>query len=239
MMRLRLFLATYMHMLQHAFNAAFASPLRALATGVIIATCALIIFNLDDSQNTQAEGDLARALDVSRFFKERSDTLEQDLTQERLRRRIAEQTVTALSENIREQDEAILDNQQQLAFYRQLLEERGRSDVQTVIRSFEIFPEFRDNYYQLSAVLVRGTGIDEPFAGKLGLTLFLRDQNGASYDLTPIFEPAALDVSFRYYHEVQAVFSVPDGSDILNGQLALHDDNGSVVASKILTDIAP
>lgn len=207
---------------------------------MILAVCFLIIYNLGETgADTDNPGYLKRALEVTRYFEDRSRTLQQNLESEQLRRKIAEQTITALSENIREQDEQILDQQQQLAFYRQLLEERGRTEVDTVIRSFEIVPDYRENFYQLSAVLVRGTGISEPFEGKLDLTLFLRDASGVSFDHAPTFEPAALDVKFRYYHEIQAVFFIPAGTDILNGQLVLYDDQDNPLASQILADLAP
>ena len=189
-----------------------------------------------DGAGTQAGDEIDRAVNLAHHFEEENRELKLANEYERRLRRVAQQTITALSEQVRQQDERILNQEQQIAFYRQLLEERGRPEDEIVIRSFDIVPDFRENHYQLLAVLVRGGSDSEPFEGSLDLALSLRNSAGQEFEHRPQFDIGVMDTSFRYYHEVNAVFPIPTGTEILNGQLALFREDGELMASRILVD---
>ena len=217
------------------------SRTRQVATLVAALMLIFIWVNVGDG-DTASDADqegLQRAINLAHFFEIENQKLKKQYETEARYRKVAEQTITALSEQIRLQDEQILNQEQQIAFFRQLLEERGSPGDEIVIRTFEIVPDFRENHHQLLAVLVRGGPDGEAFKGKLDLALSLRKTNGEEFEHRPQFDIGALNAEFRYYHEVQTTFSIPQETEILNGQLALFREDGELMASRILVDQLP
>ena len=233
-----LFFATCRVWLNNIVHAALGTRVRQVFTLLAAVLIVFIWVNIgaDEEALDISEAELDQAINLSHYFEKQNRKLKQDIETELRLRRVAQQTITALSENIRQQDETILNLQQQLAFYRQLLVERDRPADEIVIRSFEIIPDFREYSYQLLAVLVRGGAGSEPFRGRLDLALSLRNTNGEEFEHRPVFEIGALDTEFRYYHEIEAVFAIPPDTEILNGQLALFSEDGELMSSSILVD---
>lgn len=229
------FIVTCRAMISNIWDAACGTRMRQMTSFLVLGFVGLIIYGIEgDDPSLINVSKLNTAIEISRFFETENRTLAIELENEQRRRRLAEQTINALASNVKEQDEIILDQNQQIAFLRQLLDERGRTSTDTAIRTFDIEPDYRASYFQLSAVLVRSGTDKEPFAGRLDLALSLIDANGVTFEHRPIFNPGALDLSFRYYHELQAVFPIPTGSEITNAQLVLLDKEGQVVVSRTL-----
>lgn len=226
--------------LVHMFEVTLGTRMRQLGTLLAAMMVAFVWVNLGDEPevSTEEQAEMQRAINLAHFFEAENRTLKIEYENERRLREVSDRTITALSELIREQDEEILNQEQQLAFYRQLLEERGNPEDEIRIRTFEIVPDFRENHYQLLAVLVRG-GAGESFSGMLDLALSLRDSGGAEFEHRPVFDLGALDTEFLYYLEFQAGFSIPPGTEILNGQLALFREDGELMVSRILADEVP
>lgn len=237
----RSLLAACKRWLFHMAEVTMGSRLRQAGTLVAALVVVFIWVNLGDggTQEATESEELQRAINLAHHFEEENRRLKKETETEQRLRRVAERTITALSEQIRDQDEQILNQEQQLAFYRQLLEERGNPEDDIRIRSFEIVPDFRENHHQLLAVLVRGGAEGEAFKGRLDLALSLRNANGEEFEHRPLFDLGALETEFRYYHEVQTGFSIPQGTEILNGQLALFREDGVLMASRILVDQVP
>lgn len=184
-----------------------------------------------------ASAELARALELARGYEEANSELRRELEAERRLRRVANQTTAALAAQIRALDEQIVDNEQRIAFYRQLLAERG-SDVSAVaIRSFEIVPDYREYSHQLVVVLSQPAD-NENFVGSLDLVLSLRSAERGEFEFRPAFAAGLLQVNFRYYIEFKEIFQLPPGAEIVNGQLVLRDAADEVVTSQILREQA-
>lgn len=178
---------------------------------------------------------LDRALELAREYERENRELQRALEAEQRLRRVANQTTAALAAQIRELDEAILDSEQRLAFYRQLLEERGGAAGDIAIRTFEILPDYREDSHQLVVVLSQ-PGDSDSFTGELDLVLSLRDEQRGEFEFRPAFAPGLRQVNFRYYIEYRESFIVPAGAEIVNGQLVLRDAEGAVVSSRILRE---
>lgn len=229
------FLITCKSILGDVWDAAAGNLTRQLTSLFLLALVGTIIYNIEgDEADKISVTQLQTALKVTKFFEIENRGLSQELDDERRQRQLAEQTITALAENIKEQDGLILDQKQQISFYRQLLEERGRNESDATIRTFDIVPDFRDDYQQLSAVIVRNGADNKPFKGRIDLALSLVDANGGTFEHRPIFEDGILEIEFRYYHEAQAVFPIPKGTEILNAQLVMFDKQGDPVVSRTL-----
>ncbi|MBF2735567.1 MAG: hypothetical protein ISN26_05770 [Betaproteobacteria bacterium AqS2] len=190
-----------------------------------------------EAAGADADAELARALELARDYEAANSELRRELEAERRLRRVANQTTAALAAQIRALDEQILDNEQRIAFYRQLLAERG-SDVSAVaIRSFEIVPDYREDHHQLVVVLSQPAD-NENFVGSLDLVLSLRSAERGEFELRPAFAAGLLQVNFRYYIEFKEIFQLPPGAEIVNGQLVLRDAANEVVTSQILREQA-
>ena len=150
---------------------------------------------------------------------------------------VANQTTAALAAQIRALDEQILDNEQRIAFYRQLLAERGSDASAVAIRSFEIVPDYREDSHQLVVVLSQPAD-SESFVGSLDLVLSLRSAERGEFEFRPAFAAGLLQVNFRYYIEFKEIFQLPPGAEIVNGQLVLRDAENEVVTSQILREQA-
>ena len=240
MLRLKLLFSGYLRWIDRLLQATFGTRMRTVAT--VTAVVAVIFFlnrSAPDPEQQEVDAqELGRAIDLAHYFEQENRRLLRELEDERRLHRIAEQTSTALSNQLSEQDEKILGYEQRLAFLRQLLEERDSDLDEIAIRNFEIVPDFRENSYQLLAVLNRSGSDSEEFSGQLNLALSLRRDNGEVIELRPVFDAGALEVKMRYYVEIRAVFNIPPGSEILNGQLVLFDDEGNSQASRLLRDQA-
>lgn len=239
MLRLKLLLGGYLRWFDQLLAATFGTRLRSVITVSVIFAVIFLLNNRPAPDAAQQEIDaqeLKRAINLAHYFEQENRRLLREVEDERRLRRISDQTTAALSEQLRQQDEDILGYEQRLAFLRQLLEERDSSQDQIDIRSFEIVPDYRENSYQLLAVLNRSGSDSAEFAGSLDLALSLRRANGEEIELKPVFELGALEVKMRYYVEVRSVFNIPPGTEILNGQLALFDAEGNLEASRLLYD---
>ena len=234
----RVLLSIGRYWLGNIVEAVIGTRMRQIGSLIAILVIVFVWVNIGDDTLTGEPGpeELQRAINLAHHFENENRGLKQESETEQRLRRVADQTITALSEQIKEQDEQILNQEQQLAFYRQLLEERGNPEDEIQIRTFEIVPDYRENHYQLLAVLVRGGAEIDTFEGMLELALSLRNSNGDEFEHRPLFDIGSLDTEFRYYHEVQAVFPIPQGTEILNGQLALFRGDGELMASRILVD---
>lgn len=231
------FLFTCKTIVSNIWDAAAGTRTRQFASLVVLGFLGILIYGVEgDDPGLVEVAKLNTAIEISQFFEGENRNLAAELETEKRRRRLAEQTIHALAANVKEQDEIILEQNQQITFLRQLLDERGRTSTDMAIRTFDIEPDFRASHFQLSAVLVRSGTDKDPFTGRLDLALSLIDANGVTFEHRPLFNPGALDVTFRYYHEARAVFPIPTGAEITNAQLVLLDGEGEVIVSRTLHD---
>ncbi len=224
--------ASLAYSIRQATSLFFGSPLRALVSaGSIAAVVGYAYGTRSVGSDEQLRTELEISLYAASYVERTARDLQGNRESERSRRRIAEKTAAALASDIRGRDAELLDANQKLAFYEQLLAERGEASADVSIRSFTIEPDFRESSYRANTVLARGGTIDTPFAGRLDLKLSITDAEGNERVYTPVVAEADLLIEFRYYLEKEIVFRIPVGHEIANAQLLLSDSGGAVLAA--------
>ena len=222
--------------LDRIFLVFFGSLKRASVSGVVLFILYIVLVP-SQPDNAQLQENLAVTTNLVIQFEQEIRELREELQTEKQLRNIAEQTTSALAQQVSQQDSQLLDNKQQLAFLRQLIQERDTRDNYAIeFRSFDISPDFREDSYQIQAVLNRGGSDRELFNGKLELNLSLRSSDGRDFEYSPVITSGSLDIEFRYYTEIDLGFDIPPGAEVLNGQLILRNENNDIVASIILHD---
>ncbi|MCY4324441.1 MAG: hypothetical protein OXC81_00210 [Betaproteobacteria bacterium] len=224
--------------LRHASYLFFGSRLRAALSAAALGLAAGYIAGHEPGSGDQAQvqNELAASVTAAKYFEKKARQLQLDLEGERSRRRIAEHTATALASDIRTRDREFLETKQQLAFYEQLLAERGQGSDEVSVRNFTIDPDIHEASYRANVVLARSGNIKEPFVGRLQFNLVITDAQAAERDYSPAAEEEDVTVQFRYYLEKQVPFRIPIGHEIVNAQLLVLDsENRTIVAVPLFT----
>ena len=168
-----------------------------------------------------------------------SGTFESQLATERRWRTLGEKTMTALTRQVRELNEDLLEQERQLSFFRQLLDEREGGESPVEIRSLVIVPDFRENYHRLESVLVHADRQSGNFRGRYELVVSLSGTGAQRVLRVPDPDSPASSIEFRFYHEINHSFSVPAGTEIKNAELLVYDRTGELMATQLLVDRAP
>ena len=216
---------------RHAFHLFFGSRLRAALSAAAISLAAGYLAGNGSGDESGLRSELAASVNAAKYFEKKVRELQLDLEGERSRRRIAERTATALASDIRSRDREFLETKQQLAFYEQLLSERGQGSDEVSVRNFTIDPDIHESSYRAHIVLARSGNINEPFIGRLQFNLVITDANAAERDYSPAAKEEDLKVELRYYLEKQVPFRIPIGHEIVNAQLLVLDsENRTMLA---------
>ena len=222
--------------LRFAFYLFFGSRLRTALSAAAVGLAAGYLASGGGDNESGLRTELAASVNAAKYFEKKVRELQLDLEGERSRRRIAEHTATALASDIRSRDREFLETKQQLAFYEQLLAERGQGSDEVSVRSFTIDPDIHEASYRANVVLARSGNISDPFVGRLQFNLVIADADAAERDYSPAAEEDDLQVQFRYYLEKQVPFRIPVGHEIVNAQLLVLDsENRTIVAVPLFT----
>ena len=226
-------------LLRHGFHLFFGSRLRAALSAAAIGLAAGYLAGGGDSgsgDESKLRNELAASVNAAKYFERKARELQLDIEGERSRRRIAEHTATALAGDIRSRDREFLDTKQQLAFYQQLLAERGQESDEVSVRSFTIDPDIHESSYRANVVLARSGSISDPFIGRMQFNLVITDADADERDYSPAAEEDDLKVEFRYHLEKQVPFRIPVGTEIVNAQLLVLDsENNPILAVPLFT----
>jgi hypothetical protein len=155
------------------------------------------------------------------------------------RERLNTEALREFAAEIERRNLQILEREKELAFYRRVLGERGGGGAAAAVRSFEINPDFRPNFYRANAALARGGSRRKNFVGSFELLVNVRAKNGKESELRlpPDGDENALD--FRLYYEIDLGFSIPPGAEITNARLIIRDAKGAIADSRALVEEEP
>lgn len=186
-------------------------------------------------QGTRDSADrLRQSANLVRVLEAENRALKKSLQTERLRRNLSEKNLRALRERMGAISDTLVENEKQIAFFKQLFKERDAVDTEVVVRSLAINPDYREDGYTLEAVLIRGAADStENFSGSYELAVNIERGGETSIARYPSPDRSSR-VDFRFYHEINESFLVPAGAQILNARLSIRDDAGRLVVSQIL-----
>lgn len=200
----------------------------ALAAGIVVGRGSV------DDQARVSAAQARQSANLIRVLEAENRALKRNLQLERMRRNLSEKNLGALRGRMGRISDTLVENEKQIAFFKQLFKERDDLDTEVVIRSLAVNPDFREDGHILEAVLIRESAQStENFRGSYELAVNLeRDGQSSIAHYPGPDRPNRVD--FRFYHEINEPFVVPAGAQILNARLSIRDDAGELVVSRIL-----
>ncbi len=209
-----------------------------IVCSVLLLLLGFLLGRIDQDSNVDsAENRQRRAINLARILEEENRKLKEALQTEQLKRNLSEKNLKALAEQMEATSSSLVTGQKEITFLKQLLQERDNLDTEVQIRNLSISPDFRENSYNLQAVLIRNASNQRSnFKGRFELAINVDVKGKATIAYHPERGQRTPSMDFRFYHEINDSFLLPPGAEVLNARLSIYNSNDDLVVSRILIE---